>query len=361
MIGYGDLVRSTALAVTKSVVELRASSFLSGGLVDRKLGRRALKLALNVDRFLISPISVLGAKCDLAHVVDPANIHQLDFIRHAVSVVTVHDMIPYLCALGELEGFTPSRFGRSLLSQTLQRISRVDVVICPSEASRRDLQRFLPNKSPSIVVIANALFQASARVTADERREFRSRLGAEGDEPILLHIGAGFYKNRRVVVEVFAQISGKLPTARLVMIGPREPDLADMVAKYRLHDRVTFLERATASQVQLAYGSSDVLVFPSLYEGFGYPVVEAQIAGLPVVASNAGALPEVAGQGGLLFCPTDVVGMADATLRILGDRQERELLVAEGRKNAARFCSDRFVAAHKSIYTRFLGVTSGQA
>jgi glycosyltransferase involved in cell wall biosynthesis len=102
------------------------------------------------------------------------------------------------------------------------------------------------------------------------------------------------------------------------------------------------------------YTTADLLLFPSTYEGFGYPVLEAQLCGTPVVCSDAASLPEVAGDGARLFAPYDIAGMVEAAAELLEEPEASTALVAAGHANAARFQRARWFAQHQALW-RSLG------
>jgi glycosyltransferase involved in cell wall biosynthesis len=128
------------------------------------------------------------------------------------------------------------------------------------------------------------------------------------------------------------------------------------VGRLGLSAFVHIVPQIAAEDMATLYTTADLLLFPSLYEGFGYPVLEAQMCGTPVIGSNAGSLPEVAGDAARLFDPDDVSGMADAAVSLLEDEDAAADLVHAGHRNAARFPHARWVADHVALW-RELGVT----
>jgi hypothetical protein len=113
---------------------------------------------------------------------------------------------------------------------------------------------------------------------------------------------------------------------------------------------VRFVGYATMPDLPALYQMAQAVLFPSLDEGFGLPLLEAFAAGTPVVASNAGAIPEVAGDAALLSAPEDAQALADNLLRVLTDRQLRERQVAAGRARAALYTWSASAAAHRDVY-----------
>ncbi len=351
MLGYGDLLLDNARRADLAVRELRAPSLISRLAPGRTGGHPARKLLANLDRFVTAPLAFAGKKADIVHVVDPGNVPYLDVIRHRASIVTVHDVIPYLCEAGRLEGFHPTATGRWLMRRILKRLARVDRIVCVSDTTRRDLLGLADLDPTRVVTIPNAVFQPMAPATPDECLRLRRRLGLPQDARIILHVGSSsFYKNRRTVLDVFARIAQDFPDTVLLFVGPRTPDIAHRLAATGLVNRVHFAPTVPRESMATVYSMASVVLFPSLYEGFGYPVLEAQLCGTPVVCSAVGALPEVAGEGALLADPRDVKTLVGAVSRLLCDPDLCARLCVAGTTNAARFSPEAWGCRHRALY-----------
>ena len=144
------------------------------------------------------------------------------------------------------------------------------------------------------------------------------------------------HKNEFRIVEAFARdrISAE---KRLVFTGRPTAELAECIDRHNVNSRVHFVGVVPDAKLPSLYRSAEALVFPSLYEGFGLPVLEAMACGTPVVTSNLSALPEVAGDAALLVDPTSVEEIADAIRRILSDTALRQQLRERGLRQAAQF------------------------
>jgi glycosyltransferase involved in cell wall biosynthesis len=350
MLGYGELVLEAARAVTPNPLELRASSKLSVLFGDHLRRASSRKLLRDAERYVISPLSLAGKRANIVHVIDPGNSIYLQFMRYRKSIVTVHDTIPYHCLAGNLSGFRPSRLGALVMKLILRELQRVDRIVCVSEATRQDLLDLLPLDAARVLTIPNAVFQPMTRAPEAERNTLRAELGIPVSAPLILHVGRNFYKNRKTVLEVFANLRRSHPTAILAFVSEETPELREKLETLSLKRSVRFLGLMPQGKMPALYSTASILLFPSLYEGFGYPVIEAQLCGTPVVASNAGSLPEVAGKGALLFAPHDTAGMARAMKSLLEDSETADRLIVSGHLNAQRFSKDRWFDAHARLY-----------
>ena len=355
MLGYGALLLEAARRLDAGAVALTPTSAVSDRMPAVLAAGRIARLVLDVERFILTPPllcfkALAGRAARIVHVVDPGNAVYLSVIRHAVSVVTVHDVIPYLCLAGRLTGFRPSPTGRWLMRRIVARLARVDRIVCISQCTRRDLLELMQLDPARVVTIPNAVFQPMAPAAPEDCAALRAMLGLPADAPLVMHVGHSFYKNRTAVLEVLARIRSARGDVHLVLVGALEPELARHAARLGLAPNVHFVPSVAPARMAALYSTASLLLFPSLYEGFGNPVLEAQMCGTPVICSDAGSLPEVAGAGARLFPPADVDGMAQAALELLDDERAAAALAARGRDNAARFSRETWFAAHAALY-----------
>jgi glycosyltransferase involved in cell wall biosynthesis len=138
-------------------------------------------------------------------------------------------------------------------------------------------------------------------------------------------------------VEAFARSGIVSAAVRLVFTGRSTAELAASISKHGLTDNVHFTGPVEESKFPSLYRGAAALLFPSLYEGFGLPIVEAMACGTPVITSNVTAMPEVAGDAALLVAPTSIAEIATAIQKVIADESLRAQLRAKGLVRAARF------------------------
>jgi glycosyltransferase involved in cell wall biosynthesis len=171
----------------------------------------------------------------------------------------------------------------------------------------------------------------------------------------VLHIGNdGFYKNRAGVVRVFAAVR-KIHVAKLVLAGaPPEQALVELIASLSLRDDVKFVTDPDDATLLQLYRSASVFLFPSLYEGFGWPPLEAMACGCPVVCSTAGSLPEVVGDAALTAAAADEVGLAQHCISLLEDPELARAMAEKGRAWVGSFTLERMRSDLLAAYERAL-------
>ena len=265
-------------------------------------------------------------------------------------VVTVHDLIYKVHPEAH---FGVISVGMSVLVPLS--VKRADRVIAVSQSTGADLVQHLRVPQGQIDVIPNGVGTPPVGVGLGEAA-LRERLGL-GERPIVLCTSAKRpHKNLLRLLDALAAIPGERRPL-LVLTGyptPHENELRARAAQLAITGDVRILGWVPQEELEGLYSAAGCLVFPSLYEGFGLPVLEAMARGLPVACSNRSSLPEVAGDAALLFDPEDTSAITAAIEKLLSDPAERARLGAAGREQAARFTWDACARATVVTYERAL-------
>ncbi len=265
-------------------------------------------------------------------------------------VVTFHDLTFFIL---------PTRYptSRRLYFQAVSRASarRADALIVPSEAVKRDVTRILAVPRSRITTVYEA--PASVfRPIADDETLGRVRRKYRLPDRFILNVGSlepG--KNRTRLIQAFHRLRRRGLEHKLVIAGGKawkyEDDFA-LVGRLGLRDEVLFTGYVPAEELVALYNCAELFAFPSLYEGFGLPVLEAMACGVPVVTSNVSAMPEVAGDAALLAAPDDVNALAEAMERPLRWSRLRTSLRSRGLKRAAQFSWERAARETVAVYEK---------
>jgi len=291
------------------------------------------------------PLELLTLGADL--------LHSPDFIppfrRPCRSVITIHD----LAFVRYPDLLTPE--SASYYGQVGRAVESADQVIAVSEATRRDLLELLKADPAKVAVVYEAASDDCVPLSAEEVAAHRERLGLP--ERFILFVGTiEPRKNLPVLLKAFARIWEGLRVP-LVVVG-REGWLHEAVFQTRdllgLGDEVMFVGPVDGEQLVYYYNCAACLVLPSLYEGFGLPVLEAMACGTPVVTSNVSSLPEIVGDAGLTVDPADEEGLADAIIRVLSEDGLHAHLRQLGLRRARRFSWDRAARETFAVYRKAL-------
>jgi glycosyltransferase involved in cell wall biosynthesis len=265
-------------------------------------------------------------------------------------VVTIYDLWMDRCP-----EYSPKLFGQRASSLRTRRTAwRARKVMTISEFSAAELRELYGLPSDRIAVIPCGVSDDfRPRRDPDEFAALRRRIGLPEGPFILFVGGADPRKNHEAVVRAFAGRADELKGCRLVLVGDathRFGSMTETIAQCGLEGRVLCPGRLPIDDITRLYSHADLFVFPSLYEGFGMPVLEAMACGAPVVTSNRSALPEVAGDAALLVNPESDEELAGAMVGILRDASLRETLRAKGFERARQFTWERAAKQTVAVY-----------
>jgi glycosyltransferase involved in cell wall biosynthesis len=274
------------------------------------------------------------------------------------AVVTIHDCI-HLLFPQYLPNRLAPRYSRFMMGQAIERSA---LVLTVSEASRRDILRFYPHADPDrIQVVPNAIDPAILEDPGEEERQrVHERYQIRGR--FILYAGnVKPHKNVDRLIAAFGllkQRSGH-EDLKLLIIGhevSKYGSLRRSVEGAGVRQDVRFFGFVPERTLAALYRMASVFAFPSLYEGFGLPPLEAMACGTPVVTSRLSSLPEVVGDGALLVDPYSIEDIAHGLERVLADPALRADLIAKGHAQVRTFSWERSVRAIHSGYMRILGV-----
>ena len=266
-----------------------------------------------------------------------------------LSVITMHHKI-----VPKEIGFTRCAYRTVMFDLAVR---KAHVVIVNSESNKADIMRYLPVDEAKIARIPDALDEVYLLPADPERsRRLLSELGIT--RPYLLFASAMYrYKGLETLLDAFAALrrSDGIPH-ELVVAGhgpaPYVEQLHRRAAALGVEDATVWVGHQGAIDLRSLYAEADIFVYPSLYETFGHPPLQAMGQGTPVVASDCSSIPEVVADAALLFAPGDVDALAGALRRVLGDGQLRARLVADGHHQSRVYTWPRTARAVLDAYAR---------
>jgi len=271
-------------------------------------------------------------------------------------VVTVHDLLDHLYRVNSAS-WAKRQLHFEFTKRVLHRAARIFAV---SNFSKQDTERLFAVPGDRIEVIYNALddrFRQGHATDAD-RKLIAERY--QVSYPFLLYAGRiSPHKNVIRIIEAFSalkaelQKEGQFSDLKLIIIGDelsKHPDLRRAVIKSRVQNDVRFLGFVPIGVLRIFYDLAKIFVFPSLYEGFGLPPLEAMAHGTPVVTSNTSSIPEVVGNAAVMVNPENVFEIMHALHRVLLDQPVREKLKARGVLQAQKFSWDDSVRRMLDVY-----------
>ena len=214
-------------------------------------------------------------------------------------------------------------------------IKKADVIITVSEFTKRELADIFRVAPAKIEVVYNGV-----NASAFAGKHDVSKYNLPGR--YILYFGScDSHKNVPALVKAYSLLPAELRDSYKLVITNQSNEVKDSVNALGLTRQVQYLSRIPDEDKPGIYHGASLFVWPSLYEGFGIPILEAQASGVPVVSSNAASMPEVAGDSAVLFDPHDTKAIASAIERVLTDEDLRKGLIAKGYENIKRFSWDK--------------------
>ncbi|MGA8618298.1 MAG: glycosyltransferase family 1 protein [Candidatus Sulfotelmatobacter sp.] len=296
--------------------------------------------------------------CDLVHI---PNLYSIPRALPCPYVMTVHDMLEHLSGGRQQTGFWGSLHFQST-KQVLRGASRILAV---SNFTKIEMEKLFGIPAARIEVVYNAIDERflHGHASAADRQLIAQRY--QVTYPFLLYAGRiSPHKNVVRMIEAFSALKTELekgeafPDLKLIIIGDDlsgNPDLRRTVIRSGVQNDVRFLGFVPIEVLRTFYDQAKIFVFPSLYEGFGLPPLEAMAHGTPVVTSNISSLPEVVGNAAVLVHPENVFEIMRALHRVLMDQPLREKMKERSYRQAAKFSWEKSVRRIREVYQEVLG------
>lgn len=292
---------------------------------------------------LVLPVTIRRQKLDLVHYTAPHPNYLSAFLPPIPNVLTIHDVIPFL----HPEWFTPV-MRRRLQRWYRQSIACATHIVASSSQTSADLGASLQVPPEKMTVVYLGISIAEPIVGA-----------LPVTEDYLLVVGTlEPRKNLATVLVAYSLLVRQMPACpQLYIVGRQgwgELRLEEKIAELRLQHKVKILGFVSDEQLALLYCQARMLVYPSLYEGFGFPVIEAMKCSCPVITSNVSSIPEVVGDAAIMVDPTNVNQLADAMRDVLHDPSMMMAMRDKGRERSKMFSWQRCAEETLSVYRRVL-------
>ena len=324
-----------------------------------------------VDKFVLFPRrlrrTLRAAPVDVVHVADHANAAYAAAAAPVPTLATVHDLLQVRAARGEFPQQRVGRFGRAQQAWILRHIGRLPHAACVSEKTLTDVLGLTRLRPDQVSCVPNALnYPYTPLPVTNARNRVTALLRERGLDPghvtlqqggYLLHVGgAQWYKNRPGLLRIYAALRATMaPVPALLVVGkPLDPHDAELARALGVAPHLLHLSDVTNSDLQALYSAAEGFLFPSLQEGFGWPVAEAQACCCPVFTSNRAPLTEVGGDAAGYFDPTDPAAAAAAIAAGLADRST---LIRRGLIQAQRWTVPAMLEKYEACYRTLIAAT----
>lgn len=286
---------------------------------------------------------------EIYHIVDGSHAYVARSLPKSRTIVTAHDVIPELQARGRFPLPPPGNAARWIIRTSLREVADSGCVMADSQSTKTDLILVAGVAAEQIHVVPLAMPPELLPNSDEQLPRWDAR--RQSCAPFLLHVGNNsFYKNRLGVVRIYDRIRRK-EAVRLKFAGPPPDDgLRNLIHSLGMASCVDFVNNPDDAALISLYRSARLLVFPSLYEGFGWPPLEAMAWGCPVVCSENGSLAEVVDGAALTADASAEEELAEHCVSILQTRELAERMMAIGRTRAAEFSLEHFRERILAVY-----------
>ncbi len=307
-----------------------------------------------IDKFVLFPRELrrrLSQRVAIVHICDHSNAVYTKEVGTTPVLVTCHDLLAVRGALGEETDCPATSTGKILQRWILEGLGKATAIACVSRATLRDAERLVVRNDgqPQLHLIPNGLNYPYRKQPPEVVRQ-RLNGVLDLDRPFVLHVGSNLRrKNREGVLRSFALTKNDW-NGRLVLAGdPLNNELHSLGEKLGILDRLVEIINPDSMILEALYSSAVVLLYPSHFEGFGWPIIEAQACGCPVICSNREPMVEVGGDAALVRDIDDERGFAGEIVRLL-DPAERERWSEKSLRNAEKFSAEKMIARYIELY-----------
>ncbi|MBW4571463.1 MAG: glycosyltransferase family 4 protein [Tolypothrix carrinoi HA7290-LM1] len=304
-----------------------------------------------IDKLILFPVQFSQTLpwADVVHICDHGNAIYTKYLQNTPHVVTCHDLLAVRCGLGEFPGYQTGWTGKLLQQMMIRGLNQAQKVACVSKQTRSDLIRLSSLHESAITVISvglNYLYKPMAQADAKQRL---AALGIPLDCRFILHVGANhWYKNRLGVLSIFQALCKLQQPFYLVMAGkPMTDEMYQFIKTHNLAEKVIELVEVDNENLRSLYSTATALLFPSLQEGFGWPIIEAQACGCPVITSNRQPMNDVGGEAAIYIEPDNPQSAAE---KIIYHLDTLETLKSKGFINSQRFTAEKMIDEYVELY-----------
>jgi glycosyltransferase involved in cell wall biosynthesis len=312
-----------------------------------------IKWLAYIDKFILFPATLSEALswADVVHICEQGYAFYTKYFQYIPHIVTCHDLLPIRSGMGEFSEFKTGWTGKILQKMILNGLNRATKVACVSEQTKNDVMRICSLRNCAVSFISLGFNYPYSPMSSIEAKLRLENLGIPPNCRFILHVGANhWYKNRLGVLSIFAQMMLKLKNREfyLVMVGkPMTDEMHQFIQHNHLSQQVIELVNIDNENLRSLYSSATALLFPSLQEGFGWPIIEAQACGCPVFTSNLPPMNDVGGKAAIYIEPNN---HEEAASKILDYLPKLETLKSESLLNSQRFSTEKMIAEYVTLY-----------
>lgn len=326
--------------------------------VDRSSSSLSVRIRKNYERFWRFPRMVERQAADIFHIIEPCEAHIVYGLRKRAKpvIVTCHDLINFSYPSNLQTSVQLPIISTAFWKHSVKGMQYADHIVAVSSATAKDTTQILNIEPARISVIPNAvdaIFQPSPKT---EVEAVRQKYGISPETICLLNVGAIHPRKNisNILIAIQTLQQRDLPFHLWKVGADFTDEQKKIINNQGLEKHISYLGKPDKSTLIQIYSAADMLLAPSLYEGFGMTILEAMACGTPVITSNVSAMPEVAGDAGVLVDPTNYQAIADAVCHLHKNPVYYQELVEKGLARVKSFTWERSAEKIAEIYEKIL-------
>lgn len=293
------------------------------------------------ERFWNHPRAASRLTADIFHIIDHSSAHVAYWLQKKKSpvIITCHDLVQRVYPEILRDQSRIPALSLAVWNYSVRGMEQSDRIISVSSNTAKDISKFLKINSEKITVIPNAVEPGFSVLSPHEIEKLRQVFRPNPKGIYLLNVGSTHQrKNILTVLQALKTLRDKeIPVYLWRVGGPLTAEQKAFVQQHSLHHLIIDLGLPDRTKLIQIYNSADLLLAPSLYEGFGLTILEAMACGLPVITSNTSSLPEVAADAAVLLDPLDIQGIVSSVLQITSHPETRHTLIHKGLARSKKF------------------------
>ncbi|MDF5728060.1 MAG: glycosyltransferase family 1 protein [Rhizonema sp. PD38] len=326
--------------------------------IDRKSSSLFLRIQKYYERFWRFPQQVTQQVADIFHIIDPSEAHIVYWLKKQKKpvVVTCHDLVNFYYR-DNLQGSVKLPFvSHSMWLYAVKGTKSADRIVAVSSTTAKETTQILDIEPARISVIPNAVEAVFQPLSQEQAKSFRQKYQLAPETVCLLNVGSNHpRKNLSTILKVVEALKQRGLSIHLWKAGADFTDEQKVfIYTQGLENHVSYLGKPDKSTLVQIYNAADILIAPSLHEGFGITLLEGMACGLPVITSKVSAMPEVVEDAGILVDPTDYQAIADAVCHLRNNPIDYQALVQKGLLRAKSFTWEKTAEQIAEIYEKLL-------
>ncbi len=326
--------------------------------IDRKSRSLFLRVWKYYERFWRFPQQVQQEVADIFHILDPSEAHITYWLKkkNKTVVVTCHDLINFYCRDNLHNSVKLPLISSGMWLHAVKGMKYANHVVAVSSVTAKDTTQILDIKPARISVIPNAVEAVFQPLPKEQAESFRQKYRISPETICLLNVGSNHpRKNLSTILKVVEILQQRGMPIHLLKVGADFTDEQKaFIQTQNLENYISYLGKPERSSLVQIYNTADILIAPSLYEGFGITLLEAMACGIPVITSKVSAMPEVVGDAGVLVDPTDYQAIVDAVCYLQNNPVYYQELVNKGLVRAKSFTWEKTAEQIAEIYEKLL-------